>query len=113
MDRITELEREIAQKQAELKVLKEQKHLSFVKYAEIGGDFHRTSAISKIRELVLYVLASRKNVRTDRSYYIDTRYVKKARELNVEETKIANQFIDELYPIIKKYVNIAIENQEV
>lgn len=112
MDRITELEREIAQKQAELKVLKEQKHLSFAEYSKIAEGFHRTSVIPKIRDLALLILASRKEYRPDGSYYIDTRYVDKVRDLSAEQIKLANSFISELYPIIDNYVHIVLENRE-
>ena len=118
------LENEIKQTEEKLKQFKAKhkeyqkfKGLVFTEFSQYGGKncvggIHKERLIKIVRELAKIIVLAKRSNDTERftiSFYDCT----KVKSLNVLQIKRCNDFIDDLYPILEKHVNIAIENQEV
>lgn len=123
-DEIKKLEAEIKEKEEQLKQAKSKmkkyqkyKHFIFSKYKEFGGEkypggLHKDYLIADIRNLARRIVSAKKECTYNGKFIVSFCDSKAVNSLNAEEIKICNDFIEELYPIVEKYVNIVIENME-
>lgn len=118
-EKIAELEEEIAKKQAELKNMKAEMHphLNFKKHTGIhvgSGDV----ILHAIRVLVSYV--STAHMQEERRHYHNSaedrnlfmcvsRHMPKISDMGKEKVDICNRMVDELAPVIEKYLSIFAE----
>lgn len=119
MSEIEALEREIAEKKAELRALKASRTLCYEPYkkfkSEIYGSFSlaRTDIINHLRGLAICLVTLKEHYRElDGSVYLATANMKpKVCELTKEQTDFCNNFINDIYPIIEKYANIILTKE--
>jgi hypothetical protein len=117
-EKIAALEEEIAKKQAELKNMKAEMHphLNFKKHTGIhvgSGDV----ILHAIRVLVSYVstahmqkaLRHYHNSAEDPQYLCVSRHMPKISDMGKAKVDICNRMVDELAPVIEKYLSIFAE----
>lgn len=114
---IKEKEKQLKQARAKMQKYNKYKHFIFTKYKDFGGKnysngLHEDCLITDIRNLAKRIVSAKQANRLNGSLFIDFHNSKTVKSLNAVQIKICNDFIDELYPIIEKYVNIVIENEE-
>lgn len=118
MDRIAELEAEIALKMAELKQLKEGNHLDFSDYNSFDNEKYSNYSLGQVispelRSLAIRMLTIEEKTRPyDESKYLTTKPKPKVKQMTKEEISFCNAFIKELYPIIEKYTRIVLLKKE-
>lgn len=119
MNRIAELEAEIALKMAELKQLKEGNHLDFSDYNSFDSEKYSNYSLGhvispELRSLAIRMLTIEEKTRAhhDNSKYLTTKPKPKVKEMTKEEISFCNDFIKELYPIIEKYTRIILLKKE-
>lgn len=105
---IKEMEEELKKARKELRKFDKYRGLKFDSYKEYHEEIYRDglakeSFINVLRSLVLHMAGYE-----DKGGYLDFR-IKKSSELNIEEIKLCNDFLDEIYPIISKYMDSFIE----
>lgn len=113
MDAIECLEREISEKRAELKRLKEERdqgrRLNF-KRIRVGSS---DALITPLRNFVLQLSTTSKCKNKDGSVYMRVDYHQvKVRDVSEEKIRICNDFLGEIYPIVAKYMEIFSEMEE-
>jgi hypothetical protein len=113
MERIEELESQIKALQYELRELKVPKHFSFSEYDCIGDRFLCSDAVEAIRNLTLILLSFENAQSPFGDKFITVKKKKKVKELTKEEVKLGQKIIDELKPIVEKYVHIVLNNEAV
>ena len=116
---IKQLEEKLQETKKELKNYKKYTGLDYEKYREYGNEqcpkgLCDESLITALRQLILTIVGVKKLQNYDRHGNEFTSIdfpskLKKVADLNIQETKLCNDFLDEMYPIIKKYVNIFIK----
>lgn len=119
-EKIAELEEEIAKKQAELKNMKAEMHphLNFKKHTgiNVGSGY---VILHAIRVLVSYVSTAHmkkewchyKNSAADRQYLVMSvsSHMPKISDMGKAKVDICNRMVDELAPVIEKYLSIFAE----
>ena len=112
---IKEMEEKLKEARRELRQFEKYRGLKFDAYREYRSDKYsngmsRETFVSALRALTLYIIGVEK-CPTISGHYLDFK-IKKVSELNFAETKLCNDFLDEIYPIVEKYVDMVLENKE-
>ena len=112
---IKEMEEKLKEAKKELRQFEKYRGLKFDAYREYGsGKYYNGMAkdafLGALRSLTLYIIGVEKRP-SENCHCLDFQ-IKKATELNFAETKLCNDFLDEIYPIIEKYVDMVLENKE-
>jgi hypothetical protein len=110
---IKEMEEKLKEARKELRQFEKYRGLKFDVYREYGsGKYYngmaRDAFLGALRSLTLYIIGVEKRPSADR-HCLDFQ-IKKAAELNFAETKLCNDFLDEIYPIIEKYMDIVLDD---
>lgn len=117
MDRILELEKEIEEKRAELKRLRENRNFNFSSYNSFENEKYGSYSLghnisAELRNLCVKLLSMEVKTRADHSEYITTKPRPKVKEMSQYEICLCNKFLEELYPLVEKYARIILSNKE-
>ena len=118
INRISELEKEIELKKAELRELKRKRHLDFGDYIAFGDGIYGSYSLgnflyAELRSLVTKVCSMKEETRRcDGTKYITSNKRTKTSEMTDEELRFCNDFLKELYPIVVKYSRIILERRK-
>ncbi len=112
---IKEMEKKLKEAKKELRQFEKYRGLKFDAYREYGsGEYFNGMAkdtfLGALRSLTLYIIGVEKRPSADR-HYLDFQ-IKKATELNFAETKLCNDFLEEIYPIIEKYMDVVLDENK-
>jgi hypothetical protein len=112
---IKQMEEKLKEARKELRRFEKYRGLKFDLYREYRSDKYpsgmsRETFLSALRTLTLYVIGVQKCPSIS-SHYLDFK-IKKVSELSLKETKMCNDFLEEIYPIIEIYVDMVLENKE-
>ena len=111
---IKEMEEKLKEDKKELKKFEKYRGLNFDAYHNYGGGkYHKGLArecfVDALRKLVLYMAGTTKNEGNNFDY-LDM-HIKSTKDLNFAETKLCNDFLEEIYPLIEKYIDMFLENK--
>lgn len=118
IDRISELEKEIELKKAELRELKRKRHLDFGDYIAFGDGVYGSYSLgnflyAELRSLVTKVCSMKEETRRcDGSKDLTFTKKTKTSEMTEEELRFCNDFLKELYPVVEKYSRIILEKEK-
>ena len=110
---IKEMEEKLKEAKKELKQFEKYRGLKFDLYSNYGGGIYykglaRDCFRDTLRKLALYIVGT-KNKKGVNLEYLDMG-IKSTKDLSCEETKLCNDFLEEIYPIIAKYMDIVLDN---
>ena len=120
MTEIEQIELEIAEKRALLKELKERanprlKYGSFTDALNVGAEVRRSVGEVKdaLRVLALRVASAQYETISGGGKYISTyRKIMKVKNLSLEQVRILNSMLDEIGPVVARYVLQIASNDE-
>ena len=112
---IKEMEERLKEARKELRQFEKYRGLKFDTYRNYGnGKYFKGLAydcfVDALRRLVLYMAGTTKAEGYDSK--ILNMSIKSAKDLSFEETKLCNDFLEEIYPLIEKYMDMFLENEE-
>ena len=110
---IKKMEEKLKEAKKELKKFEKYRGLKFDLYSNYGGGIYykglaRDCFRDILRKLALYIVGT-KNEKGTNFEYLDIG-IKSTKDLSYEETKLCNDFLEEIYPIIAKYMDIVLDN---
>ena len=110
---IKEMEEKLKEAKKELRQFEKYRGLKFDLYSNYGGGIYykglaRDCFLDTLRKLALYIVGT-KNKKGTNVGYLETG-IKSTKDLSYEETKLCNDFLEEIYPIIAKYMDIVLDN---
>jgi hypothetical protein len=108
------MEEKLKQAKKELKKFEKYKGLKFDAYRNYGGGKYSKglacdSFVDVLRKLVLYMAGTTKQ-KGNNFDYLDV-CIKSTKDLDFTETKLCNDFLEEIYPLIEKYMDMFLENK--
>lgn len=110
---IKEMEEKLKEARKELRMFEKYRGLKFDTYREYGnGKYSKGLAndyfVEALRKLVL-CMAGTTSEKGNNFGYLNTK-IKSTKDLNFAEIKLCNDFLDEIYPIIAKYMDIVLDD---
>ena len=111
---IKEMEEKLKEAKKELKKFEKYRGLNFDAYHNYGGGkYHKGLArecfVDALRRLVLYMAGTTKAKGC--SFEHSDISIKSTKDLNFAETKLCNDFLEEIYPLIEKYMDMFLKNK--
>ena len=110
---IKEMEEKLKEARMELRQFEKYCGLKYDAYREYGaGKYYdgmaKDELINTLRKLALCIVGVEENSCAS-GYYLNFE-VKQVKELNFQEKKLCNDFLEEIYPIIAKYMDIVLND---
>ena len=106
---INELQKEIAEKTAQLKAMQRDTHFAFTDYNDFCNGKYKGRSLGhcirgELRNLCFRILSLEERFSTcNDTYYLTEGKLRRHRELTNQEVSICNNMLKELCPIIQKY----------